>query len=600
MLDLVLFGEVDPIRHKATVKDNVLIISLIKKSPQFWGQCISDDSVEVLLEKKKQSLKVQDELNSKLAEQLKDKRIEEERHAVRQQMALEDAERSRLEHTKQMEKESAEKEMYEVFAKMQQADAEKMAAMPAAKQMNSDFKESKAALRREEEDYDMLDDFSDDDENITSTNDADGAGTTMDRGEMVASPKDDELKYVPPPRLQPSNAGSNHKVRINFTPRIFPTPMRESKAAEEEDWVAKNRRHLKRHGVLGKFVNKPKGSGDISEEDPTWLKAKGDDFYRTGDVRSALNAYSAALDLDENYIAAYSNRASCYLQLQLFEQCKLDCDSAMKCVMEELARLTIPTPSQSDDTLQLQHNELASTRRDSFDRDKLQATFVKLLVRRGGAMCHMGKYPEALADYSQALVKFLQLSASAIVNFNGNITPESLQSDVQRIKLLSHVEHMKREGDALYSEQKISEAVQKYDEVLQLLPVHVGALSNRSACHMVSGNTLAAIQDCEVALDLLFHVSAESGKEQRTSMMGAILPAKGSEKRKQWILRTLLRKAVALLQLDRMQEALDSYRQASQLDPENNALKADIEHLENTLTQQEHCQNPTNNEVALE
>ncbi len=39
---------------------------------------------------------------------------------------------------------------------------------------------------------------------------------------------------------------------ISFTPRVFPTPMRESKAAEEEDWVAKNRKHLKRHGVLGK------------------------------------------------------------------------------------------------------------------------------------------------------------------------------------------------------------------------------------------------------------------------------------------------------------------------------------------------------------
>ena len=27
--------------------------------------------------------------------------------------------------------------------------------------------------------------------------------------------------------------------------------MRESKIAEEDDWIAKNRRHLKKHGVLG-------------------------------------------------------------------------------------------------------------------------------------------------------------------------------------------------------------------------------------------------------------------------------------------------------------------------------------------------------------
>ena len=46
------------------------------------------------------------------------------------------------------------------------------------------------------------------------------------------------------------------KVEIQFTPRIFPTPMRESKLAEEEDWITKNRRHLKKHGVLGNNVTK--------------------------------------------------------------------------------------------------------------------------------------------------------------------------------------------------------------------------------------------------------------------------------------------------------------------------------------------------------
>lgn len=48
---------------------------------------------------------------------------------------------------------------------------------------------------------------------------------------------------------------------IQFTPRVFPTPMRESKIAEEDDWIAKNRRHLKKHGVLG--GNVAKGTGEI-------------------------------------------------------------------------------------------------------------------------------------------------------------------------------------------------------------------------------------------------------------------------------------------------------------------------------------------------
>ncbi len=55
----------------------------------------------------------------------------------------------------------------------------------------------------------------------------------------------------------------------------------------------------------------------MSEEDPVWLKAKGDDFFRAGDCRSALNAYSAALDADETMTACLSNRAACYLKLAM-------------------------------------------------------------------------------------------------------------------------------------------------------------------------------------------------------------------------------------------------------------------------------------------
>jgi hypothetical protein len=49
--------------------------------------------------------------------------------------------------------------------------------------------------------------------------------------------------------------------------------------------------------VLGK--NLP-NTGNVTEEDPVWLKSKGDDFFRIGDHLSAINAYSAAIDADED------------------------------------------------------------------------------------------------------------------------------------------------------------------------------------------------------------------------------------------------------------------------------------------------------------
>lgn len=68
------------------------------------------------------------------------------------------------------------------------------------------------------------------------------------------------FRGVPPPRQALQS-------EIQFTPRVFPTPSRESKAAEEEDWLVKNRQHLSRHKGL-----RNAGAYDISESDRAYLR----------------------------------------------------------------------------------------------------------------------------------------------------------------------------------------------------------------------------------------------------------------------------------------------------------------------------------------
>lgn len=41
---------------------------------------------------------------------------------------------------------------------------------------------------------------------------------------------------------------------------------------------------------------------DVSERDPIWLKGKGDEFYQKGDYKGAVNAYSAAIDIDPEFM----------------------------------------------------------------------------------------------------------------------------------------------------------------------------------------------------------------------------------------------------------------------------------------------------------
>ena len=62
-----------------------------------------------------------------------------------------------------------------------------------------------------------------------------------------AAPVDetDDAPAMPAPRTEGTN-----KVVFGFTPRIFPTPARESKAEEENEWITKNRAHLRKNKAL--------------------------------------------------------------------------------------------------------------------------------------------------------------------------------------------------------------------------------------------------------------------------------------------------------------------------------------------------------------
>ena len=111
---------------------------------------------------------------------------------------------------------------------------------------------------------------------------------------MLEQEPEEELDFIPDPRAAA-------KVTFTYTPRLFPTPLRESKRTEEGDWISKNRAHLKTHPhFMNNKAVMDKLDGDMTETDPTWLKGKGDDFYRSQDYLSAINAYSTALEVDPN------------------------------------------------------------------------------------------------------------------------------------------------------------------------------------------------------------------------------------------------------------------------------------------------------------
>ena len=150
-------------------------------------------------------------------------------------------------------------------------------------------KMAKLKVKENAADEDDDDDDDDDDDIFTEDDieDAQAAPATATSATKQAEEEED-LVYIPDPREATT-------IKFAHTERIFPTPMRESKQREEDDWIARNWNYLPK-SKKGHKMAFGKEFKDISQRDPAWLKGKGDDFFRSGDFRGAINAYAACIE----------------------------------------------------------------------------------------------------------------------------------------------------------------------------------------------------------------------------------------------------------------------------------------------------------------
>ena len=278
LVDIVLAHPIDPMKHKASVINGVLNITLIKATIEEWKVLeYSDDSASLVRKdaEEKQSL-----LEQEMQEKRKDKKIELERFALRKQMSLDEADRTRMDTVKADEKRDAEAEVYATFAKME-AEAQASSSSKAKAKVPSavksvQFKDSsevdnrialtsKSAVTESQaqaqaltkapssnskdiftdddcvvvdiDDAIACDDVDVDDEDDDDEEDDDDTKTTPAIADIDADDytyvqvEDDEVKFIPAPRTAGVSSCNDAKVQIQFSARVFPTPLRESKVS---------------------------------------------------------------------------------------------------------------------------------------------------------------------------------------------------------------------------------------------------------------------------------------------------------------------------------------------------------------------------------
>ncbi|TDH09246.1 hypothetical protein EPR50_G00084820 [Perca flavescens] len=357
LFEAFLFEPVDDDRSTAKVGNGVAVISLSKRTNKVWEHLmITTNDKEKKKEIRERALLTYQEKLSSESRSKVEKQHAEKKYALEIMMKLEKEERDSIQKMKDNEREKTTAELA-AWQLRQKQKAEEEAQLKLQSQRDN---QNKRAMTEKK-----------------WTEGSVGGTVNLDqRGNSEGKSKRKQAN-LPAPRL-------TGNIQVTFTPRIFPTALRESRVPEEEDW-------LKKQAEARRAVNADdKELKDLKEEErnPDWLKDKGDKYFASGDYLSAVNAYSLAIRLNRKIPALYSNRAACHLKLKNLHKAIEDSSQA-------LDLLTPPVVANA-------------------------AARARAHVRRGSAFCQLQLYAEGLQDYQAAL----------------KISPhnEVLQADTQRIK----------------------------------------------------------------------------------------------------------------------------------------------------------------------
>lgn len=124
---------------------------------------------------------------------------------------------------------------------------------------------------------------------------------TLKKPELLVSPQSEVVSSVPPPRACAT-------LSVDFTPREFTTPCRESKLSEEEEWLRKQAEARRSVGFISEDLRP-------EEHNPQFLKEKGDEFFRNHNFLAAVSAYSFGITLNNKLADLYVGRAHAHLAL---------------------------------------------------------------------------------------------------------------------------------------------------------------------------------------------------------------------------------------------------------------------------------------------
>ncbi|XP_017770310.1 PREDICTED: dyslexia susceptibility 1 candidate gene 1 protein homolog [Nicrophorus vespilloides] len=135
--------------------------------------------------------------------------------------------------------------------------------------------------------------------------------------------KSTRIDQLPEPRNQ-------QIIKVEFTPRVLPTPKRESQSVEEDEWLAKQAEARRSAGFVSEDLRD-------EEKNPDYLLAKGNEFLKNSNYLGAISAYSFGVEISPNFIQFYIKRSEVHFIVKNYHRCIKDCSEALERLIPAVA-----------------------------------------------------------------------------------------------------------------------------------------------------------------------------------------------------------------------------------------------------------------------
>uniref|UniRef100_A0A2K5Y4U1 Dynein axonemal assembly factor 4 n=2 Tax=Mandrillus leucophaeus TaxID=9568 RepID=A0A2K5Y4U1_MANLE len=308
LFEAFLYAPIDDESSKAKIGNDTIVFTLYKKEAAMWETLsVAGVDKEMMQRIREKSILQAQERAKEATEAKAAAKREDQKYALSVMMKIEEEERKKIEDMKENERIKATKEL-EAWKECQRKAEEQKKIQKEEKlcQKEKQIKEERKQLKYK-----------------TSTRNS-ASRNLAPKGRNSENIFTEKLKEdsIPAPRT----VGS---IKINFTPRVFPTALRESQVAEEEEWL-----HKQAEARRAMNTDIPELC-DLKEEEknPEWLKDKGNKLFATENYLAAINAYNLAIRLNNKMPLLYLNRAACHLKLKNLHKAIEDSSKALELLM---------------------------------------------------------------------------------------------------------------------------------------------------------------------------------------------------------------------------------------------------------------------------